>query len=67
MKNVVLILAFVWILGGVFFYRFLYCTKSRTKYGRMIITRSSELKLSHSVIIVAINYLCLFKTMFAFY
>ena len=27
-----------------FFYRFLYCTKSWTKYGRMIITRSSELK-----------------------
>ena len=51
-----------------FFFRFLYCTKSRTKYGRMIMTRSSELKyISHSVIIVAINYMCLFKTMFAFH
>ena len=50
-----------------FFYRFLYCTKSWTKYGRMIMTRSSDLSISHSVIIVAINYMCLFKIMFAFY
>ena len=39
MKNVALILAFVWILRRVF-----PPPPPQTKYGRMIMTRSSELK-----------------------